>query len=215
MSANTLQHDFLRFAIARGVLRFGSFRTKAGRDSPYFFNAGLFHGGAAIDRLGCFYAATIVGADLPCDILFGPAYKGIPLVVATAAALSREHGRDLPFAYNRKEVKDHGEGGLLIGAPLQGRVLIVDDVISAGTSVRQSVELIREAGASPAGVLVALDRQERGSGDLSATREVAASFGIPVTAIATLDDLLGLLEQEESLGEHLQAIRNYRDRYGA
>ena len=209
----SLSRDFIAFACERGVLRFGEFKTKAGRLSPYFFNAGLFSDGASLGRLADFYAEAILGANVDFDVLFGPAYKGIPLAATTAVALARL-GRDTPFAYNRKEAKDHGEGGTLVGAPLEGRVLIVDDVISAGTSVRESVELIRAAGAQPAGVVIALDRQERGQGTLSAVQEVEQSYGIPVVPVATLGDLVGFLAGHPELERNLAAVRRYREDYG-
>ena len=199
--------------MARGVLLFGEFKTKAGRLSPYFFNAGLFNDGEALRKLGQFYAKAIVAADLKIDLLFGPAYKGIPLVSATAVALA-EIGRNLPFCFNRKEVKDHGEGGATIGAALAGRILIVDDVISAGTSVRESVEIIRAAGAQPCGVLIALDRMERGLSNLSATQEVTKQFGVPVMSIATLDDLVAYLRSRENMARQLQQVERYRQEYG-
>ncbi|MBF0127777.1 MAG: orotate phosphoribosyltransferase [Magnetococcales bacterium] len=205
---------FLRFAIEAGVLRFGSFRTKAGRMSPYFFNAGLFYQGALLARLGQFYANALVTSALPCDMLFGPAYKGIPLVSATAIALHHDHRLNLPYAYNRKEAKDHGEGGRIIGAPLTGRVVVVDDVISAGTSVRESVEWIQSAGATLAGVIIALDRQERGSGETSATQEVQSLYGVPVLSIARLADLVRLLAGDPGLASQLAAIQEYRERWG-
>jgi orotate phosphoribosyltransferase len=205
--------DFVEFAVSRGVLRFGEFKTKAGRLSPYFFNAGLFNDGESLARLGDFYARAILASGIPCDLLFGPAYKGIPLAAGTAIALAQK-GRNLPFCYNRKEAKDHGEGGSLIGAPLAGRVLIIDDVISAGTSVRESVELIRAAGASPAGVVIALDRMERGQGLLSAVEEVREAFGIPVVAVATLNDLLAYLGGKPDLAQNLHAVSRYREQYG-
>ena len=177
--------DFIELACDKGVLRFGEFVTKAGRLSPYFFNAGLFNDGASFGRLCDFYARTLLAADLPCDMLFGPAYKGIPLVAGTAMRLA-EHGHNLPFCFNRKEAKDHGEGGTLVGAPLAGRVAILDDVISAGTSVRESVEIIRAHGATPSAVVIALDRMERGTGSLSAVQEVREAYGIPVLAVASL-----------------------------
>src|SRR5574340_483941 len=193
------RQDFIRFAVQQKVLRFGEFQTKAGRLSPYFFNAGLFNDGASLGQLAQFYARTLLAAErsgrVRFDMLFGPAYKGITLASATAVALA-QGGRNVAFAFNRKEAKDHGEGGTLIGAPLAGRVVIVDDVISAGTSVRESVELIRAHGAEPAGVMIALDRQERGSGELSATQEVTQGYGIPVVSIATLDDMVGYLRQK-------------------
>lgn len=205
--------EFIAFAVETGVLRFGEFKTKAGRLSPYFFNAGLFNDGAALDRLTGFYARAILASNLPCDMLFGPAYKGIPLVAGTAIALAQK-GRNLPYCFNRKEAKDHDEGGSLIGAPLSGRVLIVDDVISAGTSVRESVELIRGAGAVPCGVVIALDRMERGQGELSAVQEVRQTYGIPVVAVATLDDLLAYLGGKAELVQNLQAVTRYRELYG-
>lgn len=206
-------HDFIAFACAKGVLRFGEFKTKAGRLSPYFFNAGLFNDGGSLSRLAEFYARAILGSGITFDILFGPAYKGIPLAATTAVALAGL-GRNVPFAYNRKEAKDHGEGGSLVGAPLAGRVLIVDDVISAGTSVRESVELIRAAGATPAGVVIALDRQERGQGELSAVQEVTAQYGMPVVAVATLVDLIDYLAGHPELEQVLPAVRRYREQYG-
>ena len=210
-----LSHAFLRFAIQANVLRFGSFQTKAGRTTPYFFNAGQFCGGTLLSRLGQFYADTLVNADIPFDMLFGPAYKGIPLATATAMALAQRHNRDTNIAYNRKESKDHGEGGLLIGAPLQGKVMIIDDVISAGTSIRESAAWIRASGATLTGVVIALNRQERGSGPESAVREVEKNLSVPVIAIARLEDLLSLLEQAESEREHWLAIQGYRAIYGA
>lgn len=207
------RHEFIRFTIDQDVLRFGEFKTKAGRLSPYFFNAGLFHHGVALKRLAQFYVKAVVASEVRFDMLFGPAYKGIPLVAAIAVAFADE-GRDVPFAFNRKEAKDHGEGGEVIGAPLAGRVLIVDDVISAGTSVRESVDLIRRAGALPCGVAIALDRMERGAGTLSAVQEVRQIYNIPVIGIATLDDLVGYLAADPALGPDLKAVRSYRDRYG-
>lgn len=205
--------DFIALACRKGVLRFGAFVTKAGRNSPYFFNAGLFDDGASFRELCGYYARTIRASGVGFDMLFGPAYKGIPLVVGTAIRLA-EDGVDLPFAFNRKEAKDHGEGGTLIGAPLKGRVLILDDVISAGTSVRESVELIRAAGATPAGVVIALDRMERGKGSLSAVQEVKESFGIPVIAVATLEDLIGYLADSPDLAANLEVVKAYREQYG-
>lgn len=207
------RHDFLAFSLAREVLRFGEFITKAGRKSPYFFNAGLFNDGEALRRLGEFYADALLASGVACDQLFGPAYKGIPLAAATAVALAQK-GHNLPFSFNRKEAKDHGEGGVVVGAPLKGRVLIVDDVITAGTSVRESVELIRAHGANPAGVLIALDRMERGQGQLSAVAEVREAYGIPVIAIATLDDLLAFLAADPALARHAGAVEAYRAQYG-
>ncbi|HWU52310.1 MAG TPA: orotate phosphoribosyltransferase [Tahibacter sp.] len=208
------QRDFLDLALHKQVLRFGEFTLKSGRTSPYFFNAGLIDSGAALARLGRAYATTAAESGLDFDMLFGPAYKGIALAAATAIALAGEHGRDLPFAFNRKEAKTHGEGGNLIGAPLRGRVLIVDDVITAGTAIRESLKIIQDQGAVAAGVLIALDRQERGQGPLSAAQEVTAEFGIPVLAIARLADLLSLTgERPELAGQQLR-LEDYRRRYG-
>jgi len=207
------RQEFIEFAVARGVLCFGEFRTKAGRLSPYFFNAGLFNDGEKLRLLGQFYAKAILAADTGFDVLFGPAYKGIPLVAATSIALAGL-GHNLPFCFNRKEAKDHGEGGLTVGAPLAGRVLIVDDVISAGTSVRESVEIIKAAGGRPAAVLIALDRMERGNGNLSAAQEVQDQFGIPVMSIATLDDLANFLRSRAHMEQQLQSIQRYRTQYG-
>ncbi len=205
--------DFIDFAVRRGVLRFGEFRTKAGRISPYFFDAGLFDDGASLGRLSEFYARTIFASGIAFDMLFGPAYKGIALAAATAIALAAR-GRNVPLCFNRKEVKDHGERGALIGANPRGRVLIIDDVISAGTSVRESVELIRHAGAQPCGVVIALDRMERGQGERSAAQEVRSLFGIPVASVAGLTDLLAYLAERPEFASQLEAIRVYRDRYG-
>ena len=208
------QREFLDLALARNVLRFGEFTLKSGRISPYFFNAGLFDSGAALATLGRAYADAAVRAGIEFDMLFGPAYKGIVLAAITAAALAERHGRDIPFAYNRKEAKDHGEGGLLVGAPLNGRVLIVDDVITAGTAIRQSLALIRSAGATPAGGLIALDREERGQGTLSATQELSAEYGIPTFAIARLTDVLAYAADKPELAEHRQRLTAYRALYG-
>ena len=207
------RQEFIEFALAQNVLRFGEFNTKAGSLSPYFFNAGLFNDGAALDRLSQFYAKAIQASGIPVDMLYGPAYKGIPLVSVTALALARS-GRNLPFAFNRKEAKDHGEGGNIIGTPLSGRVLIIDDVISAGTSVRESVEIIREAGATPCGVVIALDRMERGTGSLSAVQEVEQDYRIPVVAVASLDDLMAYLKQRPDFAVHEAAVARYRQEYG-
>jgi len=208
------RREFLAFALACEVLRFGDFTTKAGRKTPYFFNAGLFSDGDSLRTLGQFYARALQASGVACDQLFGPAYKGIPLAASTAIALS-EIGQNLPWSFNRKEAKDHGEGGVVVGAPLRGRVLIVDDVITAGTSVRESVDLIRGHGANPAGVLIALDRMERGQGSASAVQEVRALYGIPVVAIATLDDLMGFLGSRADLQAHGAAVDAYRRQYGA
>lgn len=205
---------FLAFSVAHDVLRFGDFVTKAGRRTPYFFNAGLFNDGASLKRLGGFYADALLASSMPFDHLFGPAYKGIPLAAATAIALA-EKGHNVPWSFNRKEAKDHGEGGSIVGAPLEGRIVIVDDVISAGTSVRESVETIRAHGATPAGVLIALDRMERGSGAVSAVDEVRSAFGIPVTAIATLDDVMAFIAGRSELARWQEAVASYRARYGA
>jgi orotate phosphoribosyltransferase len=211
--ATDFRQEFIRFTIEQKVLRFGEYKTKAGRLSPYFFDAGLFHDGAALKQLAQFYAKAILAGGFEFDMLFGPAYKGIPLVAATAIALA-DTGCNAPYSFNRKEAKDHGEGGKVIGAPLAGRVLIVDDVISAGTSVRESVELIRAGGAAPCGVVIALDRMERGSGNLSAAQEVRASYNIPVISIATLDDLIGYLRADPRRARDLVAVGRYRDSYG-
>lgn len=206
--------DFIELALSVGALRFGEFRLKSGRLSPYFFNAGQFSTGAAAARLGRAYAAALAHSGIGCDMLFGPAYKGIPLVALTAAALAEGHGRDLPWAYNRKEAKDHGEGGTTVGAPLAGGVLIVDDVITAGTAIRESLGIIAAAGARPAGVLLALDRQERGQGTRSAVQEVEQDAGIPVVSIIRLDDLVEHLAQAAALRAHLGALEAYRDTWG-
>ena len=208
------RQDFLAFALARDVLQFGEYITKAGRKSPYFFNAGLFNDGESLRRLGQYYAEALLASGIAFDQLFGPAYKGIALAAATGIALA-EKGHNLPYSYNRKEAKDHGEGGVLVGAPLKGRVMIVDDVITAGTSVRESVKLIREQGANPAGVLIALDRMERGLGPRSAVDEVREMFGIPVVAIATLDDLMTFIGNRPELAGRLDAVTEYRRQYGA
>ena len=214
------RQDFIAFALEQNVLRFGEFKTKAGRLSPYFFNAGLFNDGAALDRLSQFYAQAILASGLDIDLLYGPAYKGIPLVSVTALALARA-GHNLPFAFNRKEAKDHGEGGTIIGSPLAGRVLIIDDVISAGTSVRESIAMIKAAGATPCGVTIALDRQEKASengvdAEHSAVQFVERDLGLSVVAIATLADLLAYLraQQDARLAGNLPAVQAYRDRYG-
>jgi len=207
------RQEFIRFTIEQKVLRFGEFKTKAGRLSPYFFDAGLFYDGAALKRLAQFYAKAIGAAGTAFDMLFGPAYKGIPLVAAVAIALA-DAGRNVRYSFNRKEEKDHGEGGTVIGAPLAGRVLIVDDVISAGTSVRESVNLIRASGAVPCGVVIALDRMERGTGNLSAVQEVGANYNVPVFSIATLDDLMAYLRAEPQHARNLAAVGRYRDQYG-
>lgn len=210
---SNFRQDFIRFAFQQKVLCFGEFLTKAGRLSPYFFNAGLFNNGAALRNLSQFYAQSILASEVPFDMLFGPAYKGIPLVAGTAIALA-EQGINVPYCYNRKEAKDHGEGGATVGAKLQGRVLIIDDVISAGTSVSESIELIRSVGALPCGVVIALDRMERGQSDLSAAQEVYRTYNIPVISIATMDDVLDYLRAEGGRLHNLAAVQSYRDRYG-
>ena len=205
---------FIHAALERGALRFGSFTLKSGRASPYFFNTGAFNSGAALERLGGYYAAAIDAADLEFDVIFGPAYKGIPLATAVTIALSRDYGRDVPFCFNRKEAKDHGEGGITVGAALAGRVLIVDDVISAGTSVDESMRLIRAAGAEAVGVIISLDRLERGKSDCSAAQEVRQAHGIPVASIATLHDVIAYLRVQDGHEEVIAAIEAYRSAYG-
>ncbi len=216
------KQDFIELALQVGVLRFGQFKLKSGRNSPYFFNSGLFNTGYAAAKLGRTYAAAVAESGIGFDMLFGPAYKGIPLVALTAAALAEHHGRDLPFCFNRKEVKDHGEGGAIVGAPVSGRVLILDDVITAGTAIRETITLIREAGgqsggkagAEAAGVVLALDRQERGNGELSAVQELEQTFGIPVISIIRLDDLVEHLEGNSAHRQFLPLVQDYRERYG-
>lgn len=208
------QRDFIELTLRREVLRFGDFTLKSGRRSPYFFNMGRIDSGAALAQLGRAYADALVNSGVVVDMLFGPAYKGIALAAATAIALADHHHRDLPWAYNRKEAKDHGEGGLLVGAPLRGRVLIVDDVMTAGTAVRESLALIRAQGAEPAGVLIALDRQERGQGERSAAQEVAAEHAIPVIAITTLDDVLAYAGEHPRLAAEHASLLAYRERHG-
>ncbi|WP_341521979.1 orotate phosphoribosyltransferase [Pseudomonas sp. G.S.17] len=208
------QRDFIRFAIDRGVLRFGEFTLKSGRTSPYFFNAGLFNSGSALAQLGRFYAAAVVESGISFDVLFGPAYKGIPLAAATAVALAEHHGMDLPWCFNRKEAKAHGEGGSLVGAPLTGNVLIIDDVITAGTAIREVMQIIKGQDATAAGVLIALNRQERGNGELSAIQEVERDFGIPVVSIVSLNQVLQFLAGDPQLKQHLPAVEAYRAQYG-
>lgn len=208
------QQKFIEFALQTGVLRFGSFTLKSGRISPYFFNSGLFNTGASLAKLGQFYAQAITESELDFDLLFGPAYKGIPLASTTVVALAEHHQRDVPYVFNRKEAKDHGEGGQLVGAELNGKVLIIDDVISAGTSVRESVEIIKAQGASPAGVIIALDRQEKGQTAHSAIQQVEIDHQIPVISIICLADLLSYLKGNSELSQHLSAVEAYRQRYG-
>lgn len=208
------QRDFIEFAIARGVLKFGEFTLKSGRVSPYFFNAGLFNRGGDLAKLGCFYANALVDAGVEFDVLFGPAYKGIPIATTTAVALADHHDIDTPYCFNRKEAKTHGEGGTLVGSPLEGRVMLVDDVITAGTAIRESMTLIAQQQASLSGVLIALDRQERGKGELSAIQEVERDFGTQVIAIVTLADVVAYLEEQGNSTEQVAAINTYRENYG-
>src|SRR5688572_11903028 len=210
---DAFRREFVEFAIETGVLRFGDFRTKAGRDSPYFFNSGLFTDGASLGRLGHYYARAALASGIGFDVIFGPAYKGITLAAATAVALAGQ-GHNVPFCFNRKEAKDHGEGGNIVGAPLAGRALIIDDVITDGASKREAIEIIRAAGATPAGVLIALDRQERGKGELSAPQEVSRDYGLGVTSIATLEDILATLQGKAEHRENVERIEDYRRRYG-
>ncbi|MDU4091741.1 MAG: orotate phosphoribosyltransferase [Pantoea sp.] len=208
------QREFIEFALNKQVLKFGEFTLKSGRKSPYFFNAGLFNTGRDLALLGRFYAQALVDSGVDFDLLFGPAYKGIPIATTTAVALADHHQRDVPYCFNRKEAKDHGEGGTLVGSPLQGRVMLVDDVITAGTAIRESMEIITANDASLAGVLISLDRQERGRGDISAIQEVERDYQCHVTAIITLSDLIEYLEEKPEMADHLAAVRNYRQSYG-
>lgn len=209
------QKAFIEFAIEQGVLKFGEFELKSGRISPYFFNAGLFNSGKAMATLAKSYAAAIVNSGVEMDVLFGPAYKGIPLSATTAMALSQEYDRDTPYTYNRKEKKAHGEGGTLVGAPLLGKVLIIDDVITAGTAIREVMALLEEhQGAASAGVIIALDRQEKGKGELSAIQEVERDYGIPVISIVTLEQVMQYVAEKEEFKQHFTAIKAYRERYG-
>ena len=208
------QREFIDLALELGVLEFGEFTLKSGRKSPYFFNAGLFSTGYAAAKVGRAYASAVAASKVEFDMLFGPAYKGIPLVALTAAALAEHHGVDVPYSYNRKEAKDHGEGGSGVGAPLEGRVLIIDDVITAGTAVREAYQVINGAGADIAGLVISLDRQERGKGDQSAVQELRSSLGIPVTSIVRLDDLVETLEESAEYGEFLASVLDYRREYG-
>lgn len=209
------KHAFLEFAIETDVLRFGKFTLKSGRVSPYFFNSGLFNTGNTLAKLGQYYAQAITESGIDYDMIYGPAYKGIPLVAATSIALVEHHDRDVPYAFNRKEAKAHGEGGIIVGAKLNGKVLIIDDVISAGTSVRESVDIIRGASAEPAGVAISIDRQERGTGALSAIQEVEQNFGIKVISIATLSDLIGYMKEKVQDPDSLKRLNAYREQYGA
>lgn len=208
------QREFIEFAMAKEVLKFGEFTLKSGRTSPYFFNAGLFNSGRDLARLGRFYAAALVDAKIEYDVLFGPAYKGIPIASATAVQLAELHDQDVPYCFNRKEAKAHGEGGNLVGSPLQGRIMLVDDVITAGTAIRESMDIIQANGATLAGVLIALDRQERGQGELSAIQEVERDYQAHVTAIITLADLVTYLSEQPDMAEHLTRVQAYREQYG-
>lgn len=208
------KREFIDFAIENQVLRFGQFTLKSGRISPYFFNAGLFNTGEHLTRLSRFYAAAIQDSGIEFDTLFGPAYKGIPLAATTAVALYDQHQRNVPYCFNRKEAKDHGEGGSIVGAPLSGRILIIDDVITAGTAIGEAMEIIDAAGAKAAGVVIALDRQEKGKGELSAIQEVEQNFGLKVASIITLSDLMEYLKDDAAMADHLQAIQTYRSQYG-
>jgi orotate phosphoribosyltransferase len=208
------KREFIQFAIENEVLRFGSFTLKSGRVSPYFFNAGLFNTGEHLTRLSRFYAAAIVDSGIEFDTLFGPAYKGIPLAAITALSLFDQHQRNIPYCFNRKEAKDHGEGGNIVGAPLAGKVLIIDDVITAGTAIGEAMEIIDAAGAQATGVVIALDRQERGKGEKSAIQEVEQNFGMKVASIITLADLMDYLKDDAKMAEHLEAVSAYRSQYG-
>jgi len=208
------QREFIEFALEKQVLKFGEFTLKSGRTSPYFFNAGLFNTGRDLARLGRFYAAALVDSGIDYDVLFGPAYKGIPIATTTAVALADHHDVDTPYCFNRKEAKDHGEGGNLVGSALEGRIMLVDDVITAGTAIRESMEIIKANGADLAGVLVAIDRQEKGKGELSAIQEVERDFGCAVVSIVSLTDLVTYLEEKGTNNEHLEAVKAYRAEYG-
>ncbi|MBU2896830.1 orotate phosphoribosyltransferase [Vibrio hepatarius] len=208
------QHEFIEFALEKQVLKFGEFTLKSGRKSPYFFNAGLFNTGSDLARLGRFYAAALADSAIEFDVLFGPAYKGIPIATTTAVALADHHNIDTPYCFNRKEAKDHGEGGNLVGSPLEGRVMLVDDVITAGTAIRESMQIIQSNGSDLAGVLVAIDRQEKGKGELSAIQEVERDFDCAVISIVSLGDLVTYLEEQGNATEHLEAVKAYRVEYG-
>ncbi len=208
------QREFIEFALEKQVLKFGEFTLKSGRKSPYFFNAGLFNSGRDLAKLGRYYAAALVDSAINYDVLFGPAYKGIPIASATAVQLAELHDQDVPWCFNRKEAKDHGEGGNLVGSPLKGRIMLVDDVITAGTAIRESMDLIQANGAELAGVLIALDRQEKGKGELSAIQEVQRDYNAPVIAIITLGDLIRYLETQPEMTEHLEKVKAYRASYG-
>ena len=208
------QKEFLQFALARGVLQLGEFTLKSGRLSPYFFNAGLFNTGTSLSRLGAYYASAIMDHGMQFDVLFGPAYKGIPLVAATAMALAEQYDREVPYCFNRKEAKNHGEGGNLIGAPLEGRVVIIDDVITAGTAIREAMDIIAANGAEAAGIVIALDRMEKGQGRTSAVQEIESAYGLKIINIASLELLIQFIEQSVDYGDYLGLIQDYRQRYG-
>ena len=208
------QREFIEFALNKQVLRFGEFTLKSGRTSPYFFNAGLFNTGGDLARLSRFYASALIDSDIEFDLLFGPAYKGIPIATTTAVALADHHNRDLPYCFNRKEAKTHGEGGSLVGSPLEGKIMLVDDVITAGTAIRESMEIIKSNGAELSGVLIALDRQEKGKGELSAIQEVERDFGTKVISIVTLTDLITYLEEQPDMANSLATIKQYQEDYG-
>jgi orotate phosphoribosyltransferase len=208
------QKEFIEFALEKQVLKFGEFTLKSGRTSPYFFNAGLFNTGRDLARLGRFYAAALEDAGIDYDVLFGPAYKGIPIATTTAVALADHHDKDVPYCFNRKEKKAHGEGGTLVGSELKGKIMLVDDVITAGTAIRESMEIIADNGADLSGVLIALDRQEKGKAELSAIQEVERDFGTKVISIVKLADLISFLEAKGTMDEHLAAVKAYRDQYG-
>ncbi len=208
------QKEFLQFALARGVLQLGEFTLKSGRLSPYFFNAGLFNTGTSLSRLGAYYASAIMDHGMQFDVLFGPAYKGIPLVAATAMALAEQYDREVPYCFNRKEAKNHGEGGNLIGAPLEGRVVIIDDVITAGTAIREAMDIIAANGAEAAGIVIALDRMEKGQGRTSAVQEIESAYGLKIINIASLELLIQFIEQSVDYDDYLGLIQDYRQRYG-
>jgi len=208
------QREFIEFAVSKNVLKFGEFTLKSGRISPYFFNAGLFDDGYSLAQLGRFYAQTLIDSNIDYDVLFGPAYKGIPLASATSVCLSSLHQKNIPFAFNRKEAKDHGEGGSIVGAPLAGKIMIIDDVITAGTAIREVISIIKSAGAEPAGVLIALDREEKGQGELSAIQEVEQEYGIPVASIVNLTQVLDYICNDASLSNYAAAVSAYRKEYG-
>lgn len=208
------QREFIELAMKKQVLKFGEFTLKSGRKSPYFFNAGLFNTGRDLALVGRFYAQALIESAIECDVIFGPAYKGIPIATTAAVALAEHHDIDMPYCFNRKEAKDHGEGGTLVGSPLQGRVVVVDDVITAGTAIRESMEIIKQQNATLSGVLLSLDRQEKGKGEISAVQEVERDYGCKVYSIITMSDLIAYLVEREDMQEHLIAMRTYRQQYG-